>query len=370
MSFVLLAGTVLFLRAERAIALRDPAIDAAHVMLVSYEPSRESSDTLLTALSSRLRQLPGVRAIAYAGSAGEGFGSAPALVVRGRERETARPVPITAVTKSYFAVMRQPMLQGPGFASEMAKAGRATARPLVISDALARVWWPQGSAIGAELESADGRRFDVVGVVHADVAFSAGTADSIEAFELASPAPEKGNLYVRFDGDPVALQSAIRTIVLNLAPTAAVPITLAAADAAQASNFMPMVEMVGSLGVTAIVLALVGVYGVVAFAVGRRTREIGVRMALGATRADIVRMVVSSATPPVVAGLGVGVVLLVPAVIALTRLFRFIPVPLHPADPVPYLAVVAGLVVVSLVTMMIPARRASAVPPSEALRID
>lgn len=370
MSFVLVAGTVLFLRAERAIALRDPAVDAAHVMLVSYEPSRGSSETLLTTLSSRLQQLPGVRAIAYAGFAGENFGPAQSLVVQGRERETARPVPITAVTGSYFAVMRQAMLQGRGFASETADTGRATVRPLVISDALARVWWPQGSAIGSVLESVDGRRFEVVGVVHADVAFAAGTADSIEAFELAPPAPGKGNLYVRFDGDPVALQSAIRTIVLNLTPSAAVPITLAAADAAQASSFMPIVEMVGSLGVTAIVLALVGVYGVVAFAVGRRTREIGVRMALGATRANIVRMVVSSAAPPVIAGLGVGFVLLVPAVIALTRLFRYTPIPLHPSDPVPYLAVVAGLVVVSLVTMMIPARRASAVPPSEALRID
>ncbi len=369
MSFVLLAGTVVFLRVERAIALRDPAVDAAHVMLVSYEPSRESAETLLAALSARLRQLPGVRGIAYAGTGGDGFGPAPPLIVRGRERETARPVPITAVTGSYFGVMRQPMLQGRGFASETADPSR-TARPLVISDALAGVWWPQGVAVGSELESADGRRFELVGVVHADVAFSAGTADSIEAFELAPPAPPKGYLYVRFDGDSQALQSAIRTAVLGLTPVAANPITLAAADAAQASSFMPLVEMVGSLGIIAIVLALVGVYGVVAFAVGRRTREIGVRMALGATRTDIVRMVLSSATPPVAAGLAVGLVLLVPAVIALTRVFRFTPVPLHAADPVPYLMVVAGLVAVSLVTMMIPARRASTIPPSEALRTE
>jgi predicted permease len=370
MSFVLLAGTVLFLRAERAIALRDPAVDAAHVMQVSYEPTRESHETLLAGLSSRLRQLPGVHGIAYAGSPGEGFGPQPSLVVQGRARETARAVPITAVTGSYFAIMHQPLLQGRGFASDTTDASRLTARPLVISDAVARLWWPQGGAIGARLESADGRRFDVVGVVHADVPFSAGTADSIEAFELASPAPERGYLYVRFDGDAVALQATIRTVVQNLTPNAALPITLAAADTAQASLFMPMVEMVGSLGITAIVLALVGVYGVVAFAVGRRTREIGVRMALGATRTDIVRMVVSSATPPVVAGLGVGFVLLVPALIALTRVFRFTPVPLHTSDPVPYLIVLSGLVVVSVVTMMIPARRASTVPPSEALRID
>ena len=80
--------------------------------------------------------------------------------------------------------------------------------------------------------------------------------------------------------------------------------------------------------------------------------------------------VLSSAIAPIVAGLGAGVVLLVPGLIALTRVFRFAPVPLHAFDPGPYLMVVAGLVAVSLGTMMIPARRASAVSPSDALRTE
>src|SRR5262249_3740935 len=146
------------------------------------------------------------------------------------------------------------------------------------------------------------------------------------------------------------------------------PITLAAADALAASNFFVMVKMVGTLGVAAIVLALVGIYGVVSFAVGRRTREIGVRMALGATRRDIMRLVIATGAPPIAAGLGVGIVLLVPAAIALGQVFADLPVSLHTGDPLPYALVVVAVAVSALATMILPARRASAVAPSVALR--
>jgi predicted permease len=366
MSLVLLAGTVIFLRAERAIALRDPSVDAAHVMMVPYDPHPGASAALMPALSARLRQLPGVHAIAYA--AGGDSLPAPLLVVRGREISTQRTVPISVVSASFFDVMRRPMLQGRGFVEEQALS---TVQPIVISDTLARVWWPDGSAIGAQLDSNDGRRYEVVGVTHADVAFTAGTADSIQAFVLAPSSPSPGDFFVRFEGDAVALQSLVRNVLRDLTPNAVGdPVTLAAADANTASKFMPLVEMVGSLGVIAIVLALVGVYGVVSFAVGRRTREIGVRMALGATRADIAHMVVSSAAPPIVAGIAVGLVLLIPAAVALARLFRDAPVPLHPTDPVTYAVVVITLGAVALITVLVPARQASAVPPSEALRTE
>jgi predicted permease len=371
MSLVLLAGTVLFLRAERAIALRDPAVDAAHVMIVPFEPPRGTSATLLPAMSARLRQVPGIRSIAYVAGGGGEFGDAPLMNIRGHSLETRRIVPLTVVSASYFDTMRQPMLQGRGFAGMTATPDAATVRPLVISDALARLWWTNTSAVGAELEASDGRRFEVVGVVHADVAFSAGTADSIMAFALAPLAPASATFFIRFDGDVATLRSAVHGVAREMTPNAAVlPTTLAAADADIARKFMPFVEMVGSLGVTAIVLALVGVYGVVSFAVGRRTREIGVRMALGATRVDIARMVLSSSAPPIAFGIATGLVLLIPATIALTRVFRYTPVPLHPTDPIPYAVVALTLALVAFGTMLVPARRASGVPPSVALRTE
>jgi predicted permease len=371
MSLVLLAGTVVFLRGERAITLRDPLVDAAHVMLVPFEPARGTAATLMPAMSTRLRQLPGVRALAYVVGGGDGPGDSPLLNVRGRSLDSRRVVPISVVSAQYFDVMRQPMMQGRGFADTNGLSGTASIQPLVISDALARVWWDEGSVVGAELEANDGRRFEVSGVVHADVAFSAGTADSIMAFALAPAAPTSATFFVRFDGDAPTLQSAIHGVTREMTPNAAVvPATLASADSDIASKFMPFVEMVGSLGVTAIVLALVGVYGVVSFAVGRRTREIGVRMALGATRFDIVHMVLSSSAPPIATGIVAGLVLLVPAAIALKRVFRDAPVPFHPTDPIPYAIVAIALALVAFATMLVPAKRASGVPPSEALRTE
>jgi hypothetical protein len=340
-------------------------------MIASYEPPRGTSAAIMPVMSARLRQLPGVRSVAFVGGGGDGSGDMPMLNVRGQSLETRRIVPITAVSASYFDVMRQPMRQGHGFTGSTADPGTAPVHPLVISDALARVWWNNTSAIGAELEANDGRRFEVVGVVHADVAFSAGTADSIMAFSLAPTAPLAGTFFVRFDGDASALQAAMHGVLREMTPNAAaVPITLAAADEDIASRFMPFVEMVGSLGVTAIVLALVGVYGVVSFAVGRRTREIGVRMALGATRGEIARLVLFSSAPPIAAGILAGLVLIVPAAIALTRVFENAPVPFHPLDPIPYAAVAVALAFVAFVTMMIPAKRAAGVSPSVALRTE
>ncbi|HEY3886365.1 MAG TPA: FtsX-like permease family protein, partial [Vicinamibacterales bacterium] len=364
MSVVLLAGAALFLRAERSIAVRSPSVDAAHVLTAAYSaPVRSSS--VMSPLTTRLEQIPGVRSVAYAAAGGDS-GSIASLVVEGRAIETTRSVPVDIVSASYFETLRLPLLQGRGFAGADAAA---TVRPLVVSDALAAVWWPNGGALGARVTAGDGRRFDVVGIVHPDVAFVGGTADTIQAFTLAPVDPPSGTLFLRFDGDAAALTPVVRDVLRDMnSDVPATPITLAASDAATASKFMPLVEMVGSLGVTAIVLALVGVYGVVSFAVGRRAREIGVRSALGATPADIVRLVLATGAPPVAAGVVGGLLLTIPGAIALTRLFRYTPVPLRAADPVPYAIVVIALFGVSLATMLAPARRAARIAPSAALR--
>lgn len=365
MTLVLLAGTAIFLRAQRAIALRDPSVDAAHVMIAAYQPPRAPSAAFMAAISMRMAALPGVRSVAYAAAAGDGPSAAPFIAVEGRGSETRRRVPLSVVSPSYFETMRQPILQGHGFNP----AADSWMRPLVISDALARVWWQDGTAIGARVAADDGRRFEVVGVVHADAVFTAGTADAIQGFVPPPASPSSGVLFLRFDGDAGTLQSAVRGVLRDMTPDAvAVPTTLAAADAGMASKFMPLVRMVGVLGATAIVLALVGVYGVVSFAVGRRTREIGIRIALGATRADIIRSVVTSAMAPIGAGIAVGLVLLVPAGLALDRVFAYTPIPLRIGDPVPYLVVVVSIVFVAIATMLVPARRASVIAPSVALR--
>jgi len=368
MSIVLVAGTAVFLRASSALAARDPSVDAAHVMTAPYEPPRGASAGFMSAITARFERLPGVRSIAYASTPGNESVHPPLLIVEGRPPQSGRRVPINVVSASYFETMKRPMLQGRGF---VATSARSTRGQLVISDSLARIWWPDGDAIGARIDAEDGRAFDVAGIVHADAPFAAGSADTIEAYTLPPPQAPFGTLFLRFDGDARTLQTAVHDVLQEMSPTAAgIPVTLAAADEQQASKFFVMVKMVGALGISAIVLAVVGIYGVVSFAVGRRTREIGVRIALGATRADIVWMVLSSGAPPIAFGIAAGLVLTVPAAIALTRVFQYAPVSLRVGDPLLYVFVALSLALVAALTMFVPARRASAVAPTEALRTE
>jgi ABC-type antimicrobial peptide transport system permease subunit len=126
------------------------------------------------------------------------------------------------------------------------------------------------------------------------------------------------------------------------------------------------VEVLGLFALLALALCAVGIYGVVGYAVSRRTFEIGVRMALGADLADVRRMVVRDALRPVAAGLGVGVA----GALALTRVLRAELFGIQPHDPATFMAVVLTLLVVALVAAYLPARRASRVDPVVALRAE
>ncbi len=366
MSAVLLAATALMLRVEQTLLSPDPAVDGPHVLVANYDPPPAASPALFAQTTARLAALPGVRSVAYArASDGELGGEGTALAVRGGAMPVRR-VAINVVSPGYFDTLNR-RVDGRALTAEDV---RSPVVPLVISQSLASAWWPRGGAIGAVLDSSD-HAFEVVGVVHGDVALAGGSFDPFQAYAPASATPPGGLLLLRFDGDVASLQQSVRAALRDLGPSSSsLPITLAAADAAMASTFMPLVDMVGTLGVTAIVLALVGTYGVVSFAVGRRTREIGVRLALGATRADIMRLILSSGVRPVATGLGVGFVLIVPGAFALSRVFERTPVPLRAGDPVPYAIVALVLGVAALLTMLVPARRAARVEPIVALRAE
>jgi hypothetical protein len=368
MSVVLLAGMALFLRVERTLAAPDPSVDAEHVILANYDPpvGSSSAETLRLTIE-RLASLPGVQAVAYArGASAESRADTVLMTVRGDQAASPRRVAVNSVSARYFETMNRRIVEGRALQEDDARAG---AGRLVISEPLARAWWPRGGAIGAMVETPDRRAYQVVGIVHGDLPLAGGASDPMQVYTLAPANPPGGLLLLRFSGGAMALQTAVRVALQDLGPaSSAMPTTLAAADAAFADRLMPIVDMVGTLGATAIGLALVGLYGVVSFAVERRTREIGVRVALGATRAEIMRLILSTGVRPIAAGIAGGFVLVIPGAIALTRVFENTPVPLRAGDPVPYLIVAAALVVAALATMILPARRAAALAPSISLR--
>jgi len=179
----------------------------------------------------------------------------------------------------------------------------------------------------------------------------------------------RGTLLARFDADAAETARAIRELLTSRGVEPRdLPATLATIADETGNRFRSVASVALLLGLSALVLAVIGVYGVIAFAVNLRLKEIGIRLALGATRADIVRTVVSSAARPVVGGLVCGFPLAIAGAIALQEAMRKSPAPFTAMDPAAFISV-AGLVVMAAVAAMIrPAARASRMDPMDTLR--
>ena len=283
------------------------------------------------------------------------------------------------VTAGYFAAMGIPIVQGRGLSDA---DRRGALKVMVISEALARAAFPNQNPIGKRLaccESApDGKSPDykvVVGVARDVRSRALGEAPSPEFYLPIDQVPPEGwdwiqrtaYIAVRTSLDPQAMAEPVRRIVSDLAPGVPVFQVRTMEDRLQQSlataRFNTM--LLTLLGVVGLVLAAIGVYGVIAYFVTRRTQEIGVRVALGASRVHVLALVLRQVLWPVGLGLAAGVGLAVAATQVLsTQLFG-----ISPYDPLTFAAVVATLVGVASVASLIPAGRAASVDPTEALRL-
>ena len=178
-------------------------------------------------------------------------------------------------------------------------------------------------------------------------------------------------VYIGIRGAGSEAARAVREEIAALDPDAvAEPLTLGAIRRDQASKFMPIVEMVVGLGIIGLALGVAGTYSVVSFAVGRRTRELGIRIALGATRADIMRTVIWSNAPPIALGIAGGLGLATMGARTLARFFASTPVHIEAWDPLVYVGVTLLLSAAAVGAMLAPAQRAAAVDPIHALHQD
>lgn len=287
-------------------------------------------------------------------------------------------VPVAIVTSGYFRAMRIPLLRGRAFdatdrLSERVLTDPAAPRPpgvVIVNDAFARRYWPGEDPLGRSIRLEDHWAVSastVVGVAadvreHA-VTMPAGPAvyvpwGEIPGFRLA--------LAVRTNGDVSAVAAALRSrlrsldshlFVSNLRPLDAV---VAGAIARPRFNLL----LVASFALLALALAAVGVYGVVAYLVAERTREVGIRIALGALARDVMGLVLADGLKPVLLGITLGLI----AALGAVRLMRALLFDLAPADPLSFIAAPAVLLAVAAAAALIPARRAARVDPLVALR--
>jgi putative ABC transport system permease protein len=275
-------------------------------------------------------------------------------------------VAMTIVTPDYFSALRIPLIAG-RYLDE--RDGTNAPKTAVVNQALVRKYFPDKDPIGQSVQSLGPDFAMIVGVV-ADVKQRGLTAEVMpQVYVPLKQAPTATiSLVIRSSMDPLSVIPALRRIIKDIDPN--VPLfseqTMNDLVAAQvASQRFNAAALAGFAGL-AVLLAAVGIYGVMAYAVGQRTREIGVRMALGAERGDVLRMVLRQGLTLTL----IGVVIGLGASFGLTRLMRTLLYNVKATDPATFIFVTAALIFVALAACWIPAHRATRVDPVVALRYE
>jgi predicted permease len=380
---VLMISAGLLLRGLYATYAIDPGFDYRDISYVAFEGqlgdryTPEERVAFQQRLAGEVRALPGVEAVAHAMRAPLA-GDFTGLRIRlpAESPDQGRPSELNVVEASFFDVLGLPIVRGRAFTdSDIRNASGAGPRPTIISERTARNLWSDGDAIGRtflreDLSFQDGtpvRRdltLQVVGVV-ADAQLTAlGTVDPYYIYE---PGEAAAALFVKSRIDLDATAASIRGIVRTLDPTLVPRVLPLEANVAYWRGVSGTVTaLAAGLGALALVLAAVGIYGVVSYAVAQRYREIGVRMASGARVRDVLGMILRQTLRPVVVGAVIGLA----AAVAVSRVLSRVLFGVSPADPIGLGGAALLVVAVALVAGMLAARPATRTDPIEALRYE
>jgi macrolide transport system ATP-binding/permease protein len=325
-------------------------------------------------LDSRLRALPGVVSVAQAFSVPLGVMSADDPVnVAGHPVAPGQQPPTVQynmISPAYFDTLRIPVHQGRVFTEADNEKAPSVA---IINQAMAKKFWPDQNPLGKRFstKNASGPFIEIIGVVQ-DGKYKGVVEDPQPHFYLPlsqSYMPLR-TIHIRSSVSPETLSTQVQSQVRELAPNLAISELQTMDQALQGLNgflfFRLGAQLTGAMGLLGLVLAVVGVYSVASYAAAQRTQEIGIRMAIGATPGDILKMVLRQGFGIVAIGLLVGLA----AAFAGTRLLGDLFYGVRPSDPVTYASVATLLLAVALLACWIPARRATRVSPTVALRFE
>jgi putative ABC transport system permease protein len=262
-----------------------------------------------------------------------------------------------------------PILRGRGFlASDTADSPRVA----VVNEQFAKHYWPGGDAVGKyiRLDSRAGTLVEIVGVAQT-IKYQSGFEKPMDFvyMPLTQYPIARMTLMLRSSGDPLQLIQPVKDVVRTLDPNLPMLHTMAYEDYYQNQAVEgPRIAMklVGAMGAVGLVLAIAGLYGLVAYNVSRRTREIGIRMAIGAAASDVLRLVMGKGLVLVGMGTAIGVVM----GLGLEQLMNSMLFNAGAVDVLAYMTVVPSLFVVTALAAYVPARRASRIPPMHALRYE
>jgi predicted permease len=273
---------------------------------------------------------------------------------------------VTRVSPEYFAVLGIPILQGRNFNSADTSTSPGV---VIINETMARRYWPNQNALGRRMtrNSLTGPAFEVVGIVADHKVSTVGEKPTPYLHFAYSQQPDNGEVIVaRTRGDAGTLAEAIRREMVALEPNVVI-LDHQTMDAQVGVTLLPArlgALSVSAVGVIAMLLAAIGLYGVIAYSVARRTREIGIRMALGAKPERVLRLIMQQGMTVAAAGAAGGALLAFAAAKAVSGALYGV----SPIDPVAWGGALGTLFIVSVLANAIPARRAARVDPSVALR--
>ena len=375
----LLIVSGLFVRSLRGVRSADLGFRPQSVLNLTLDPNEigyteAQGRAFYFAILERTRGLPGVQSASLASAVPLGDNiSSNDLVIPETPTIPGQPAPhavYNAVSTSYFETMSTTLLRGREFTS----ADNESSVPVaVVNQAMAERYWPGRDPIGRSFAKASDPKHPVtiVGVVH-NVRMSElyGPFDLVYYRPIAQSYEPVETLQIRSGRSPQELLHEVRDSVQSLAPAIPVYGVRTMTEALHGGNGLLLFELgaglAASMGALGLVLALVGVYGLMSYAVSQRTQEIGVRMALGAQRNDILRVIGSQGIVTVAAGLTAGLL----TAFVVGRLVGDFLVGIAPTDPITYVSVSLLLATIALMATYIPVRRATHLDPMVALRHD
>lgn len=390
MAVILTLASGLLVRSLLKAEAVDPGFDPARVLAldVTLAPDQyqqaERKVTFFTQAVERVRALAGVSAASAVGcppSAGTCLNATSgAFWIEGQSApssDTQLELPtalFNIAAPGYFEAMRIPLAAGRYFTGD----DRARTRPVVvINETMARRWWPDRNPVGQRIKEGGPHSTqpyrEIIGVAGDVKQQGLDLPQAAEAYLPLAQFPfapwdslQAMTFVARAQGEPSGIASAaeqaIRAVDKDLPLTRVQPMTQYLAESLERRRFSTM--LLGLFAALALMLAAVGIYGVMAYSVSRQVREIGIRMALGATRADILQMTLRTGMSLAAVGIGIG---LTGAELA-ARLLGSLLFGISPADPVTFCAVAALLAAVALAACYLPARRGMAIDPVHALR--
>jgi predicted permease len=377
-TLVLLTGAGLFLRGLHRFANLDPGwrvdglLTAQMAVLGSNYATPVQRTTFFQKLEERLRELPGVEQVSLSNSQPVfGFNSSGSFKVEGQPEPQPGQWPevfFEPISTQYFDTLGIRILEGRGFnAADLADRPQV----MIINETMARRFWPNESAIGKRVgrPGQDPRWMEVVGVVK-DISFPANLSEPYTRYQgyrpFAQNTPNGVTLTLRTSSSPETLANPLRAAAAELDPTQ--PVHRIRTTQSMVDQGLGSISLLGALlgafSSLGLALAAIGIYGVTSYSVVQRIGEIGIRMALGAQRRDVLWLVLGKGALLSLLGVGLGFI----GGYAVARFLESAIPTLPTRDPIAFGLITVVLVSVAMMACYVPARRATKVDPMVALR--